>query len=269
MIEEGLLRACLLSLVPGIFWLVYLRSLSREQRIPAVFWIYAVLLGWASTQLTLWLSGFLGVDRLMSLSVAPMLIYFVFGVGMVEEGSKALCTVLGLGAIDRARNPLVSLQLSGAVALGFATTENVLYVSQYGEGVLVARFLFSTLGHVLFSSLWGFALGSRGVGLAGGAKRSWSLFLWCLILSGVAHGLYDWLLLTGRMALASVTLILLWMGFRQATLEAYFRQEYERELPYETVECPHCKVLTRAKVSYCTFCGERYEAEVTEPFVLS
>ena len=261
MVEAGFLRACLLSLVPGMFWLVYLRSLSREQRIPAGLWLFALFLGWLSTKLTVWLSLFLEVDRLMTLPLVPMLLYFVFGVGMVEEGAKAICAVLGLGAIDRARNPLVSLQLSGAVALGFATTENVLYVSQYGESVLVVRFLFATLGHVLFSSVWGFALGARGAGLQGKAQRSWGLFFLSLLFSGVAHGLYDWLLLTDRAALAAATLVLLWMGFRQATLEAYFRQEYEREIPYDTHECPRCKVLTRAGVPYCTFCGERIEAD--------
>jgi RsiW-degrading membrane proteinase PrsW (M82 family) len=249
-------RAVLLSLLPGLFWLVYLRSLSRrrDSKIRPWLWLWALALGWASTELTLWASHRLGVDALMRAPILPMLIYFLFGVGLVEEAAKAICAFLGLSAPGLARDPLVTLQLSGAVALGFATAENVLYVLSYGEGVLVGRFLFSTLGHVLFSSVWGFALGLRD-SADGQTQRRWGLLLSCLVLSSLAHGLYDWFLSTDRLALAVLTLAILWLGFREATLEAFLRQEYERELPYQSRECPNCTVLTRDEGPYCSFCG--------------
>lgn len=248
-------RAVLLSLLPGLFWLAYLRSLSRRRGVSPGLWIWALLLGWASTQLTLFLSDLLRVQALMSLPVLPLLLYFVLGVGLVEEGAKAFCAFVGLSLPRLARDPLVTLQLSGGVALGFATAENVLYVGRHGEDVLIGRFLFATLGHVLFSSVWGVALGE------GREQRRWSLLLSCLLLSGVAHGLYDWFLVTDRMGMAVLTLAVLWFGFRQATLEAFLRQEYERELPFTTQECPSCTVLTRAGGNYCSFCGERLTSD--------
>lgn len=252
--DPEIARAILLSLVPGLFWLVYLRSLSRRHGIAVWLWMWALALGAVSTQLTLLLSEQLQVDRLMELPIMPLLVYFLLGVGLVEEASKAICAFLGLGAPGLARDPLVTLQLSGAVALGFATTENVLYVRNLGESVLIGRFVFSTLGHVLFSSLWGVALGIR-EGVEGRARRRWGWLFGQLVLASFAHGLYDWFLVTDRMALATLTLAVLWFGFRQAALEAFLRQEYERELPYESVECPSCTVLTRAEGAYCSFCG--------------
>lgn len=257
------LRAVLLSLLPGIFWLVYLRSLSRRGGISAWLWLWALVLGWGSTQLTLWLSHHLGVERLNDFPILPLLVYFLFGVGLVEEGAKALCAFLGLSAPRLAADPLASLQLSGAVALGFATTENVLYVLRYGETVLVGRFLFSTLGHVLFSSVWGFAMGAR-EGSAGRQHCRWGFLLSSLLWSSMAHGLYDWFLMTDHMVLAVLTLAVLWFGFRQAALEAFLRQEYERVVPYRLRECPVCTVLTRAEGRYCSFCGAALEAPEEE-----
>jgi RsiW-degrading membrane proteinase PrsW (M82 family) len=266
--DPVVVRAILLSLLPGLFWLVYLRSLSRRQRISPWLWVWALGLGWASTELTLFLSHRLGVERLMALPVLGLLIYFLFGVGLIEEGAKAACAFLGLSAPGLARDPLVTLQLSGAVALGFATAENVQYVLGYGETVLVGRFIFSTLGHVLFSSVWGFAMGAR-EGAAGQVRPRWGFLLGSLVLSSLAHGLYDWFLVTDRMVLAVLTLAVLWSGFRQAALEAYLRQEYDRELPYESRECPVCTVLTRAEGRFCSFCGSqlveaRIEASVRD-----
>lgn len=262
MFEVAVVRAALLSLLPGLFWLIYLRSLSPRQRVSPWLWFWALGLGWASTELTLWLSRVLQVDALQALPILPLLIYFVFGVGLVEEVAKALCAFLGLGLPGWAKDPLLSLQLCGAVALGFATTENVRYVLAFGEGVLVGRFVFSTLGHVLFSSLWGFALASydrRGERL----RRRWGVVLGSLWLSGAAHGFYNWFASTDRMVLAVLTLAIFWFGFRQATLEAFLRQEYERELPYECRACPVCSVLTRADGRFCTFCGGALESEAT------
>lgn len=257
--DPVLWRAILLSLIPGVFWLAYLRTLSRQTRVAPWLWIWALVLGWASTEFTLWTSTALNVNVLQEIPEVGLLVFFVFGVGLVEEGAKALCAFLGLALPRLAPTPLVMLQLSGAVALGFATTENVLYVQRHGEQVLVGRFLFATLGHVLFASVWGLAL-SRGID---GQRRRWGLLFSCLALSSLAHGLYNWFLMTERPVLAVLTLAVLWFGFRQATLEAFLRQEYERELPYQTRECQACHVLTRAEGTFCSFCGTDCEYSET------
>ena len=261
------LRTVLLSLLPGLFWVVYLRSLSRGRTSPWWHWVVALTAGWLSTELTLFLSDYFGVQRLQYVPHLGSLLYFVFGVGLVEEASKALCAVLCLKFPGFCKQPLLGLQLCGGVALGFATAENILYAQSFGDSVLVGRFVFSTLGHVLFASVWGFALGSQTV-LSGDSyeqKTSWWKFFMFLLLSALGHGLFDWFLISGRPILAIITLVVLWFGFREAVLGAFLRQEYQRQQPLKLVRCSECAVLTREDGRYCSFCGSlRAEPSVSD-----
>ena len=238
-------QTVLLSLLPGLFWLVYSRSLSGGKAPPWWQWVLALLAGVASTELTLFVSEAAQVEGLRTLPyIGGWLLYFVIGVGLVEEAAKAACALVALKLPGFADKPMFALQLCGGVALGFATAENVLYAQSYGKGVLLGRFVFSTLGHVLFASVWGFALGST---------RS---FLKFLALSAIGHGLFDWFLVTDRPALAILSLIVLWVGFREASVGAYLQQVYRRELPFDLEPCPCCSVLTRKPAGFCSFCGE-------------
>ncbi len=78
---------------------------------------------------------------------------------------------------------------AAAAALGFASFENIFYVLDKGPVVLLLRGPFSTLGHVLFSAMWGSALGmalhepERG--------RRIRLIATGLGLSILAHGFYN------------------------------------------------------------------------------
>lgn len=245
-------RTFLLSLLPGLFWITYLRSLSAGRVSAWWKWVVALAAGWASAQLTLFLSEALGVDALQGLPKIGLIVFFVVGVGLVEEGAKAVCAVVALRVPGLAQRPLSALQLSCGVALGFATTENILYAQTYGDTVIVFRFVLATLGHLLFSSLWGFALGSRV-----------TLFLSMVLLSALTHGLYDWFLITERPVLAILLLVVMWSGFRETALGAYLKQEYQRDLPFELEKCASCQVLTRADGRYCSFCGK--ERGASEP----
>jgi protease PrsW len=262
--DLGASRTFVLSLLPGLFWIVYLRSLSGG-KVPAWWqWVIALTAGWASTELTLIASDLVTVQSLRKVPLVGALLYFVVGVGLVEEGAKAFCALLALKAPGFCEKPLFSLQLCGGVALGFATTENLLYAQKFGEGVLVGRLVFSTLAHILFASVWGFALGTHWAqNKEGGgySKRTpWRSFLLLLMLSALAHGLFDWFLMTDRPVFAILTLVVLWVGFREATLAAYLHQEYRRELPFETAPCPRCSVLTRSTGKFCSYCGDRLDA---------
>lgn len=255
--------------------MAYLRSLSGGRSAPWWQWVVALAAGWASTELTLFVSKAFGVSALMSIPYLGSLVFFVLGVGLVEEGAKAICALLALKLPGLVREPLFALQLCCGVGLGFATAENIIYAQNYGDSVLVGRFVFSTLGHLLFVSLWGFALGGRWVFNSQSKeyerRTPWFRFLGFLLLSALAHGLFDWFLMTSRPILAILTLVVLWLGFREATLGAFLRQEYQRELPFPMMSCPSCEVLTRAEGRYCSFCGNllaESEVEASEPELL-
>jgi RsiW-degrading membrane proteinase PrsW (M82 family) len=128
--------------------------------------------------------------------------------GPIEELAKyaAASSAAGHRHFDE---PVDGLVYAAAAALGFATLENLLYMLHGGPGLILMRGPVTTLGHVLFSAPWGYAMavkrfrGRRGVlrrGLLVGAVLH-SVFNLMLSAGGV-RGL-EWLLIPtgGVMAL--------------------------------------------------------------------
>jgi len=84
---------------------------------------------------------------------------FLLVVGPVEEFAKFFI-VRRYAYRDAAFNePMDGIQYAAAVAIGFATMENIGYALSYGPGILYFRGPWCTLGHILFSAIWGCALG--------------------------------------------------------------------------------------------------------------
>src|SRR5262245_21891555 len=94
------------------------------------------------------------------------------------------------------RGPMDGIVYAVAVALGFATVENVLYASVFGDDVIVLRAFTSTLAHVAFSGLWGYAFGLGRRAVAGFA------------VSVALHGAYDLLLSPGAPHLLALVVLL-------------------------------------------------------------
>ncbi len=83
--------------------------------------------------------------------------------------------------------PTDGLVYAAAASLGFASLENLFYVADYGPQVMILRAPLSTVGHLVFDSIWGYALG---VLHASGAKRT-GLVVVSLILAAVAHATFN------------------------------------------------------------------------------
>ncbi len=239
-------EAFALSLIPGLFWLAYLRGLFLK-RPPVWWWLLALGLGVFSTQVTVFVSEFFGVQELLSMKWGGLFAYYVVGVGMVEELAKALCAVLGLLMVRGFRDPRSAILFCGGVALGFATWENVHYALGYGSGVLVGRGLFSTLGHVVMSAVWGAALARTD------RQARW-LGVWgALLVASVGHGLYNWFLVTGRTPLAILALIILWSLFRESTNVTAVDTQYHRAV--ESGRSCACSAESPWQAAFCTRCG--------------
>lgn len=122
----------------------------------------------------------------------------VFLAPVLEETAKFLCvrwTVYHRSEFDE---PVDGIVYATAAALGFAMTENILYVLEgwtaggaaLGSYILAGRAVLSVPAHAVFSSMWGFALGwSKGrKGLKPVLMVSAGL-----IASMVLHGLFNYL----------------------------------------------------------------------------
>ena len=88
--------------------------------------------------------------------------------------------------------PLDGVVYGVALALGFATVENVLCVLRDGLGVGVLRALFAVPAHALFGAVMGFYFGRAKFGAAPGKARA--LLLFALGCAVALHGAYDFIL---------------------------------------------------------------------------
>lgn len=192
----GILWLAALAIGPGLSLthIVWARDREREPLgnllvyllLGAVSVIPAVLLGIPATLLLHPGDASESATALARLLLLPA--WVLLGVALVEEFSKRLL----LGA--RARNdrhidePFDWLVYAVAVALGFATVENILYVFQHGTGVGLMRAFTAVPAHALNGTMMGWRLG-RAARL-GGAEARRERWL-ALLEPTVWHAAYD------------------------------------------------------------------------------
>jgi len=112
-----------------------------------------------------------------------------FVAGMVEEFLKAAVferTVLDRGQIHA---PVDAIVYACAIGLGFATVENVLYVTSSGFWTAVVRALTAVPAHFMFAIVMGYRF-ARARFL--GTSRAWGY-----IAPAIVHGIYDTFALAG------------------------------------------------------------------------
>ncbi|MCG9911303.1 MAG: PrsW family intramembrane metalloprotease [Flavobacteriales bacterium] len=144
----------ILALLVAILWMIYLRKVDVFQpetwkRIGITF-----LLGCLSVLPVLALHELFPYffDKPPRSSVG-LLFYYVFKVGLVEELSKLLFAVISLRFFIKQKEPVDYVVHAALSALGFATVENVLYITAYGHEVLIGRAAFSVLIHMVCAAV--------------------------------------------------------------------------------------------------------------------
>ncbi len=137
--------------------------------------------------------------------------------GAIEELAKWVVLILAIYHWDEFDEPLDGVVYGVAVALGFATLENFLYVLRFGLGIAWQRALFAVPAHALFGATMGYYAGRAKLGdgdpprvpnpsrdgpLAAEPRSVHAMrgpTLWldrilCLVAPIVFHGLYDYAL---------------------------------------------------------------------------
>ncbi len=126
------------------------------------------------------------------------------GVALMEELCKFVLLKWGSW-----RSPEFNYRFDGIVyavfvSLGFAAIENILYVTQSGLGVALARALLSIPGHMVFAVFMGAFYSKAKSRKLTGRSGSWGLMLVGLLVSVVLHGFYDFCLTMDSGALYAV-----------------------------------------------------------------
>ncbi|HEX7474423.1 MAG TPA: PrsW family intramembrane metalloprotease [Dehalococcoidales bacterium] len=184
----------LIAVSPCAFWLwvIYLgdRCKPRQKRLMVRTFLLGLVV--AAPVALIESSLYPGsVQQTLSVGTAFYVAFVVAGV--TEETSKFLVVRLGAYNSVSFNQPEDGLIYAASAALGFASLENIIYVTNFGFQVILIRGLFSNLAHVLFSSMWGYPLALTKLGRIKNKFFTYG----GLAAAVIAHGLFDFLFFTG------------------------------------------------------------------------
>ena len=240
------------AFAPGVFWLWYFTRKSGYRPGPRRLLAFTFLLGMVAT-IPAGILNSIFVDEsvvseeagLISVAVAMLLV-----VGPVEETAKFMAVRLFAYRSLYFDEPTDGLLYAAAASLGFASLENLIYVLEFGPGVMILRAPLSTLAHVIFASVWGHELGLR---TQHEGRRRGSLLI-AILAAATVHGMFNVALFVAPAA--SVLLVVAGAAwtlrrFDWARKVSPFR--YRRNYP--RVECATCGGRIRVTSRYCQFCA--------------
>jgi RsiW-degrading membrane proteinase PrsW (M82 family) len=180
------------SVLLGFFWLRFFRHADGFEKESWKASLICLSLGLLSPLVTFAIDPFMEgtFDRNQ---LDGLLGFAVFQVGAVEEFSKILPFLIIMARTNWINESVDYVKYPAVSAIGFATTENILYAMEHGVDVLQFRAVLSLPGHVFFSSVCGYFLYR---GIREFQKFSLPHFLAGFSIGVLAHGLYDFFLFT-------------------------------------------------------------------------
>lgn len=119
-------------------------------------------------------------------------IFYTFNVGLVEEYVKLFPFIIFLMFTKKLKEPYDYMLYTALVALGFAFTENLIYFTDQGVGIMQIRGMLSVIGHAMFTSSVGYLLAFSRF-----KKRlapTWILLVIGLALAALLHGIFNFLI---------------------------------------------------------------------------
>jgi RsiW-degrading membrane proteinase PrsW (M82 family) len=209
-------------LTPAIFWIAYFGFKDRLQPEPFLKIGTAYLLGIGSALVVvqvLRLLPLMGLpddpSLLMESQRLGYLLYSICVTGPLEEFFKFLpflVFVLNFRAFDEQIDGIIYASL---IALGFASYENIQYLA-YMDGLeLFGRAFASPLTHTIFSSIWGYTVGT--------ARLERKSLFWPSVLgiglAAIFHGVFNFLTTSPVLRIGSSLLILVIWIWRIRTIE--------------------------------------------------
>jgi protease PrsW len=238
---------CGLALAPGMFWLWYFYKKDRLEPEPKILVLKTFFWGMVAV-LPVFLIN-LGCLAILSSLVSAMPANFalaVFAAPFIEEWAKYLVVRLYIYNHIEFDEPMDGIVYAAAAALGFASMENLGYVFSAGSGaqpipnthsilgtvltVSCFRAFLSVPGHVLFSSMWGFALGVAK--FTPDPQRQKAYIDMGLFLAMILHGIFN---LAAGLPLSGFTLLIFlfiaWRMVQKRITEALRNSPHAQPFP--------------------------------------
>jgi RsiW-degrading membrane proteinase PrsW (M82 family) len=182
-----------LAIAPGIaiVWFIYLKD--KYDREPKKYLVVSFLLGMLSIIPAI-IIELLGKKIFGDMNSADSVVFYAFYafiiVGCSEELSKFLMLRLYAYPKQVFNEPFDGIVYSVMVAMGFATVENILYVTQNGIGTALVRMFLSVPAHASFGVLMGYYMGLAKFN----KERAIPLMRKGIFLAILFHGSFDFFL---------------------------------------------------------------------------
>lgn len=187
----SILNLILAALAPVVAIIVYIYAKDKHEKEPRRLMFYTFLFG---AFLSIFITTVLYVifDYILPINKDTVLQQFIKAfliVGLTEEFSKYIIVRYYSQRRSEFNEPFDGIVYAVMVSMGFAATENILYVLEGGYEVALLRAFTAIPAHATFAVIMGFFMGR--------AKFSKNRIKWNLIgLLGaiIFHGAYDFFL---------------------------------------------------------------------------
>ncbi|UAB74970.1 PrsW family intramembrane metalloprotease [Mesoflavibacter sp. SCSIO 43206] len=180
------------AIAPVFIIIIYIYVKDKYEKEPTKLLVISFLLGAIvsviiTTIFYMFFNSFLPLQD--KLSVWEQFKQAFFVVGFSEELSKYLIVLLFAQRHKEFNEPFDGIVYAVMVSMGFAATENIMYVLQHGASTALLRAFTAVPAHATFGILMGYFMG-----MAKFKPNKLFLNLCGLLLAIVFHGAYDFFL---------------------------------------------------------------------------
>lgn len=240
---------------------IYAKDRNKEPRdllfklllggIGSVFLVFAL-----NDILDLLIPGFEKASE--SKDIITLLLFSIFGVGLVEEISKWIFAYK-ISYNNKEFDELYDMIIYCVfVSLGFALFENLMYVLAGGFGVGITRALLAVPGHACDGVFMGYFLGlAKYYDLqkqTSNKNRSMTL---SIIVPTLMHGIYDFLLLTGNTMFILLFFVLVIIMYIITVKRINSVASIDYNFYYKKRYCTNCG--KEVDGNFCGNCGQKIQ----------
>jgi RsiW-degrading membrane proteinase PrsW (M82 family) len=213
----------LLGFAPGLYWLWYFYQRDKLEPEPKKLVFIAYFLGILAAGLVIFIHMPFKLNYFISAVVAAPIL---------EELAKFLMVWAYLYRNKNFSEPMDGIVYAAAVALGFASIENGLYLFRINQqakfllsNVILIRAFLSVPAHALFSGIWGYALGRYKFD----KKKNRFIVLYGLLLAMLLHAAFNYVCLIPIYSSFGLLILTaaMWMLMNKKILKA------EKDSPYK------------------------------------
>lgn len=199
-----------LAIAPGVAIALYIYLRDKYEREPLKLLLQSFAAGFLVIIPAAMIEMWLGRTFLLGGTLQDIAIHnFVF-VGLTEELCKFICLYVVAYPKPDFNEPFDGITYAVMVSMGFATSENIMYVLDGGLHVALIRFFTAVPAHASFSILMGYF-----VGLAKFNRHNRMYLFLGLCTATVFHGAYDFFLSIDNIEMIALgALIALFLGIR-------------------------------------------------------